>query len=40
MADVGHLGFFVCIWTTHDVYFVVSIISQNVVRIDAVVLII
>ena len=40
MAAVRHLGFVMCVGTTHEVHLVVFITVQNLVGIDAVVLII
>jgi len=40
MAAVRHLGFVMCVWTTHEGHLVVFIIVQNLVGIDAVGLII
>jgi len=37
---VHYLGFVVCVWTTHEEYLVLFIIVQNMVGIDALVLII
>jgi len=40
MAAVRHLICYVCVWTTHEGHLVVFIVVQNLVWIDAVVLII
>jgi len=40
MAAVRHLGFFMGDWTTHEGRLVIFITMQNLVAIDAVVLII
>jgi len=40
MAAVRHLGFVMCVRTTHEGHLVVFIAVQNLVGIDAVVLII
>ena len=40
MMAICHLGFVVCVWTTHEGHLVVFIAVQNLVGIDAVVLII
>ena len=36
MAAVRHLGFVVCVWTTHEGHLVVFIAVQNLVGIEAV----